>query len=66
MICGSADLQALETLVLRCPAEMATAINPILNRALKLVKYDPVSFNPAAATDYRTMSSWMKMKRMST
>lgn len=38
-----AEIQALETLVLRCPAEMATAINPILNRALELVKYDPVS-----------------------
>lgn len=37
-----ADRQALEVLVLRCPSEMATAIIPILNRALELVKYDPV------------------------
>ncbi|WWC85910.1 uncharacterized protein L201_000780 [Kwoniella dendrophila CBS 6074] len=36
-----AALVALEVLVLRCPTEVATYIQPITARALALIKYDP-------------------------
>lgn len=35
--------QTLEVLVLRCPTEITTAVLPIMDKALELVKYDPVS-----------------------
>jgi len=34
--------QALEVLVLRCPAEISPYISQIVEKALELVKYDPV------------------------
>jgi cullin-associated NEDD8-dissociated protein 1 len=44
LLCLDADLvQALETLVLRCPTEMESFNYQLLQRALELVRYDPVS-----------------------
>lgn len=45
--------QALEALVLRCPTEISSAIDAIVQRTLQLVKYDPVSTFCACTESFR-------------
>ena len=39
------SIQALETLVLRCPSEITPFLSSIITVGLEMIKYDPVSFS---------------------